>query len=143
MSESEKSRYIQPTQESGRAFIMRGVKGPVVMLNLLRFRKVADYSAYPDLAPATPISGEQAYRLYMKHTLPYLREAGGEVLFRGEGGSCLIGPPDEYWDLALLVRHRSVEAFLSFASNDGYLAGAGHRTAALEDSRLLPLVEGS
>jgi hypothetical protein len=30
---------------------------------------------------------------------------------------------------------------VGFASDPEYLAGVGHRTAALEDSRLLPLVE--
>lgn len=49
--------YLEPTQESGRDFVMRGIAGPVVMLNLLRFRAVADYSATPELAPAAPISG--------------------------------------------------------------------------------------
>jgi hypothetical protein len=38
------------------------------------------------------------------------------------------------------VRQSSVQSFLAFASNQGYLSGMGHRTAALEDSRLLPLV---
>jgi len=42
----------------------------------------------------------------------------------------------------MLVRQRSVSSFIAFASNPGYLAGIGHRVAALEDSRLLPLVEG-
>jgi hypothetical protein len=32
-------------------------------------------------------------------------------------------------------------SFLAFASDQSYLLGMGHRTAALEDSRLLPLVE--
>ncbi len=41
----------------------------------------------------------------------------------------------------MLVRQRDVAAFLAFASNAEYLAGTGHRTAALEDSRLLPLSE--
>jgi hypothetical protein len=41
----------------------------------------------------------------------------------------------------MLVRQSSIASFLAFASNDGYLAGIGHRTAALEDSRLLPLIE--
>lgn len=36
---------------------------------------------------------------------------------------------------------RGVTSFLSFASNEGYLAGLGHRTAGVEDSRLLPLSE--
>jgi hypothetical protein len=73
--------------------------------------------------------------------MPFLREAGGELLFLGNGGNFLIGPPDERWDLAMLVRHRDVDTFLAFASNEEYLAWLGHRTAALEDSRLLPLFE--
>ncbi|MEN3350409.1 MAG: hypothetical protein V7632_4044 [Bradyrhizobium sp.] len=32
-------------------------------------------------------------------------------------------------------------AFLAFAVAEAYLAGIGHRTAALSDSRLRPLVE--
>ena len=40
----------------------------------------------------------------------------------------------------MLVRQRSVQNFMAFASNPEYMRGMGHRTAALEDSRLLPLV---
>jgi hypothetical protein len=60
----------------------------------------------------------------------------------GEGGRFLIGP-DEHWDMAMLVRQQSVASFMAFAANDAYLAGIGHRTAAIEDSRLLPLVEAA
>jgi hypothetical protein len=121
---------------------MSGITGSVVMLNLMRFRAVADYSANPSLAPAdAPISGEAAYRLYMKHTLPFLEASGGEVLFYGKSGAFLIGPSDERWDAAMLVRQSSVSSFLAFASNQDYLSGIGHRVAALEDSRLLPLVQ--
>lgn len=132
--------YLDPTQESGRAFFTRGISGPVVMLNLLRFRSMADYSATPEIAPASPITGEAAYRLYMEHTLPHLKASGGEVLFFGQGGEFLIGPSHERWDAAMLVRQASVASFLEFASNQDYLSGIGHRLAALEDSRLLPLV---
>jgi hypothetical protein len=41
----------------------------------------------------------------------------------------------------MMVRQTSVESFLAFASHKAYLAGMGHRTAALEDWRLLPLSE--
>jgi len=113
------------------------------MLNLLRFRPTADYSATPALAPNSPISGEAAYRLYMEHTLPYLQASGGEVVFYGRGGEFLIGPTNERWDAVILVRQSSVASFMAFASNQDYLSGIGHRTAALEDSRLLPLVDAS
>jgi virulence-associated protein VagC len=133
--------FLEPTQEAGRALMMRRIAGPVAMLNLLRFRGVADYSATPRLASARPISGRAAFQLYIEHTLPHLRASGGELMFLGEGGTLLIGPADERWDMAMLVRQHSVEAFMTFASNAAYLAGMGHRTAAVEDSRLLPLAD--
>jgi uncharacterized protein (DUF1330 family) len=132
--------YIEPTQQAGRHFIEQGHPGAVVMLNLLRFRSVADYAAHPHLAPHAPISGAEAYDRYMAHTQPYLQNSGGEILFFGDGGPVLIGPQNERWDRVLLIRQSSVAAFLAFAQNTAYLAGIGHRTAALEDSRLLPML---
>ena len=141
MSEGNQ-RFLEPIQESGRAFLLRNISGSVVMLNLLRFRDRADYSATPHLAPPEPISGSAAYQLYIEHTLPHLRQAGGELIFQGQGGNFLIGPANECWDAVMLVRQRSVRDFIAFASNPDYLAGMGHRVAALEDSRLHPLIEG-
>jgi uncharacterized protein (DUF1330 family) len=109
------------------------------MLNLIRFREVADYSDYPDLAPEEPISGQEAYAIYSSDTLPLLAEAGGEVFFVGTAGPLLIGPEDAQWDRVLLLQYPYLAAFLSMAQSPGYAAGAGHRTAALEDSRLLPI----
>ena len=134
-------RFLEPTQESGAALFSRGISGEVVMLNLLRLRDVADYSANPELAPRGSISGREAYQKYIEHTLPILRKTGGDLVFLGEGGQYLIGPQEERWDFVMLVRQASLADFMAFASNEAYLAGIGHRTAALEDSRLLPLVE--
>ena len=134
-------RYIEATQEAGIALFSRKISGEVIMLNLLRFHKVADYTKNPDLAPSEPVSGREAYQKYIDHTLPFLKESGGSIAFIGEGGKYLIGPRDEQWDMAILIRQKSVSDFVAFASNQEYLAGIGHRTAALEDSRLLPLVE--
>ncbi|HEY4112595.1 MAG TPA: hypothetical protein VGM17_00915 [Rhizomicrobium sp.] len=142
MSEkTPETHHLEPTMESGRAFVMRGLQGPVVMLNLLRFRALADYRSAPHLMPPSPISGAEAFRKYIDHTLPFLKQSGGELLFLGDGGDFLIGPPGERWDMAMLARQRSADSFVAFNSNPEYLAGLAHRTAALEDSRLLPLVE--
>ena len=133
--------YLAPTQELGRRFVMRGLTGNVIMLNLIRLRTVADYSDFPDLAPENPISGRAAYDLYIEHTLPYLEKSGGRLDFLAEGGSWLIGPEDERWDLALLVRQKDMETFFAFEQDPDYMKILGHRTAAVEDSRLLPLAE--
>ena len=134
-------RHLAPTQQAGSDFIMRGLEGEVVMLNLLRLRDLADYSANPELAPATPISGAEAFNRYIRHTRPFLRDSGGELMFLGRGTSWLIGPESERWDLVMLVRQRSAQSFMAFAQHEAYLAGIGHRTAAVEDSRMLPLSE--
>ena len=133
--------YFEPTEDAGRALFARGIAGEVVMLNLLRFRDVADYSGSPELAPPEPISGANAYERYIEHTLPFLRASGGDLVFMGEGGNFFIGPPNERWDAVLLVRQKSLADFVAFSQDAGYMAGIGHRTAAIEDSRLLPLVE--
>lgn len=58
-------------------------------------------------------------------------------VLEGLGGPWLVGLEGETWDRSLLVRYPSAEAFLSLASDAEYLIGAGHRVAALADSRLL------
>lgn len=131
--------FLTPTMEAGRDFVMRGIAGNVVMLNLLRLRDTADYSETPHLAPDAAISGREAYDRYIAHTLPFLEASGGTLDLMAEGGSFLIGPQDARWDLVMLVRHKDVPTFLAFETDTAYLAGIGHRTAAIEDSRLLPL----
>ena len=53
--------YLDPSDINARRLFQRGIAGPVSMLNLLRFRDVADYSALPELAPPAPVSGLAAY----------------------------------------------------------------------------------
>jgi uncharacterized protein (DUF1330 family) len=131
--------FINPTEAAGRTLVMRGLDKPVTMLNLLRFRAVADYAAAPSFAPSTPISGAAAFQIYVDHTMPFLKESGGELLYMGRGGPWFIGPEAERWDLAMLVRQSSIASFIAFASSQAYAEGLAHRTAAIEDSRLLPM----
>jgi uncharacterized protein (DUF1330 family) len=136
---AENDMYIDVTPESGHRFFASDVQGELVMLNLLRLREWADYRKHPSLAPSSPVSGMDALNRYISHSLPLLRAAGGELLFVGKGSHFLIGPFDERWDIAMLVKQKSKESLLTMASDPEYLAGIGHRTAAVEDSRLLPL----
>ncbi len=136
-----KQRYIEPTQESGAELFSRKIEGEMMMLNMLRFREVADYSENLELAPEKAISGKEAYQRYMAHTAPFLKQSGGELAFTGTAGKYLIGPEEQHWDLVMIVKQRSLADFMEFASNEDYRTGMGHRTAALEDSRLLPMIE--
>lgn len=57
----------------------------------------------------------------MVHTLRFLKQSGGELLFMGDGGPYLIGPEEEHWDRAMLVRQSSVAEFVRFATNEPIL----------------------
>lgn len=41
----------------------------------------------------------------------------------------------------MLIRQSNAQSFLTFSSHQDYLAGIGHRTAAIADLRLLPMTE--
>ena len=135
------STYIDARPEDGKAFYLQYKDaGPITMLNMLRFKTQADYTDLADLQPDQPISGTSAYQTYLDKTLPYLHHVGSEIVYFGSATRYLIGPSDENWDAILLVKHQSVAKFMELANDPGYLKFAGHRTAALDDSRLLPSV---
>lgn len=132
-------KHINAQPEAGKQFYQDyHDKGTIVMLNLLKFKSKADYTDLDHIKPSQEISGEEAYQLYMKNTLPELEKAGSRIIYYGKSNAFLIGPESETWDAVLVVEHESVLKFMAFAQNEDYLKNAGHRTAALEDSRLLP-----
>lgn len=143
MPHSPAMGHTELDRDAAHAFFGDPPTGPVVMLNLLRFNEVADYTGHPELAPSEPISGRKAYGVYSERTIPLLEAAGAAVELLAEASVSLIGPADEHWDTALLVRYPSAQAFRDMTSSPEYLAGYGHRAAALADSRLIPLVPRS
>ena len=109
---------------------------PIVMLNLLRFSPQAHYR---DGVPRG--SGREAYARYAEVALRKVREVGGTPIFLGAVQAGLICPDDECWDDVLLVRYPSSDAFISMLAMPDYLEATRHRTAALDDARLIATVE--
>ncbi|MBU2997584.1 DUF1330 domain-containing protein [Cellulophaga baltica] len=136
------NKHIDANPESGKKFYQDfHNKGKIVMLNLLKFRQKADYTNLGQIKPDNEVSGKEAYKLYMKNTLPELKKVGSRIIYYGKSNGFLIGPESEKWDAILIVEHESVLKFMEFAKNKNYLQNVGHRTAGLEDSRLLPSTE--
>ena len=126
---------IDPTPASFKALFATVPPGrPVVMLNLLRFRDVADDGANADAPSRT---GREAYEAYAHHATRHVQAVGGRVLWRGHAVHALIAPEGEAWDEVLLVEYPSVEAFIGMVRSPQYQAFTHHRTAALADSRLI------
>lgn len=135
-------KFIEASDKAGGEFYLNfKKKGKVMMLNLLKFKSQADYTGFESLQPKEQISGEQAYELYTESIKEELRKRNSRILFYARSYSFLIGPEHEKWDAILLMEHESAETFIEFSKSKVYLNNLGHRTAALEDSRLLPSSE--
>jgi uncharacterized protein (DUF1330 family) len=126
---------VEPTAAQMQRLLQEiGQPGPVVMINLLRYRERADY---PSGFEATPCSGREAYQRYGAVAMAKVAEVGGKILWMGAVKASVIAPEGEEWDDAILVQYPSRAAFVEMVSRPDYRAAAPHRTAALADSRLL------
>ena len=128
---------VMPDEAAFRAFAAAADgadDGPVVMINLLRYRERADY---PSDFDAEPCSGREAYVRYSAVAARTIQKTGGQVRWAGEVVASVIAPSGETWDDAVLVEYPSRRAFLEMLALPEYQAGVPHRTAALEDSRLI------
>lgn len=134
-------RTIEPSPERIQEFLVAAEgTSPITMLNLLRYREQADYAGHPD---ETPCSGREAYRRYAEGVVACLASVGGTIAFAGGALATVIAPDDERWDDVLLVQYPSAQALFTMISSDAYRAIGHHRSAALEDSRLVALSPGA
>lgn len=129
------AEHERPFYESAKE-ILAGVREdtPIVMINLLRYR---EHAAYPAGSDAERCSGRDAYRRYGQVSIGLITAVGGRVIWQGSPKAVLVGAPGEQWHKALLVSYPSKQAFIDMVSSPDYQAITVHRTAALEDSRLI------
>ncbi|MGR8919012.1 MAG: DUF1330 domain-containing protein [Gammaproteobacteria bacterium] len=133
--------YIEPEAEQVRQFVLQFPDDePVTMLNLLCYRDQAHYLAD---AGETTCTGREAYRRYAAAVMPWLEAVGARIAFSGAASAGVIGPADEHWHDVLLVEYPNKQAFVTMTTSAEYRAIAHHRSAALADSRLVPLAAGA
>lgn len=128
-------RSIDPTADQVRALRDCDGIGPIVMLNLLKFRVQAHYD------DGEAVSGLTAYARY-EHA--FMVEVGAisqaEVLYKGAVEQVFIGmagTPETDWDMALIVRYPSRQHFLAMMAAPAYRDALRHRYAALARTVLL------
>ncbi|MEZ4301850.1 MAG: hypothetical protein R3B70_43350 [Polyangiaceae bacterium] len=134
--------YLQPTQDSINATIQRLPKeGGFVMLNLFRLRDEPDYTQFPQLKPETPTTSRALFLKYIAEMDTFLDRYGIRRVFLGSGGSLLIGPEAEHWDIVQLVRYPSMQAFVGLSSDKDVEAHVPLRAVSVEDSRVMAMLE--
>jgi uncharacterized protein (DUF1330 family) len=110
---------VDPTGQDLKHFLADDPGGPVVMLNLLRFKE----------------DGRAGYEEYARRIQPFLENIGASVLFV-DLSTVLVAPEDHDWDAILIVRYPSRQAFSSMVADPNYQEITGLRTEALEEAVL-------
>lgn len=125
---------IAPTKEQFFTLKNWPDEGPVVMLNLLKFRDQAQYE--PGVEEAS-CSGKEAYGRYSEGFAHLVPQTRAEVLVKAKADQVVIGADDEEWDEVIFVRYPSRKHFIDMQFIPEYQALLYHRTAGLERTRLI------
>ncbi|MGB3721509.1 MAG: hypothetical protein WA979_01665, partial [Pacificimonas sp.] len=114
--------------------------GPIVMVNMLKFR---DRAHYPDdFEGDADVSGEEAYARYQHvFTVTVAETSKADILYSGPVQQVFIGEEGTAatdWDKMLIVHYPAKEDFLAMMANEQYREeGLVHRYAGLERTVLL------
>jgi uncharacterized protein (DUF1330 family) len=127
---------VNPSAAQLRAIAESGPEGPIVMVNLLKYRGEAAYSSERAEAKER-LSGQEAYRHYGATAIKCVSELGGRIVWGGAQSLVFMGGPEQEWDEVICVRYPSREAFLGMIARPEYLAATYHRDAGLERTALL------
>ncbi len=112
---------IDPRGKDLKRYLAEDLGGPVVMLNLLRFRD----------------GGRDSYATYTQAlSTTFLARYGGEVLYIGDGSTALVADDGQSWDAVLLVRYPSRAAFTRMVADPEYQQVTHLRTEALTEAVL-------
>jgi uncharacterized protein (DUF1330 family) len=128
---------IVPTPKQIQAMAETGPEGPMVMVNLLKYRAKAAYADGHKEA-AEGLSGRAAYQRYGMVAMQHVMKRGGSVVWGGPQKFVMVGEEaGNDWDDIVCVRYPSREAFLAMTQDPDYLAAHYHREAGLERTVLI------
>jgi uncharacterized protein (DUF1330 family) len=99
----------------------RAGDGPVVMLNLLKFKP----------------GGEQRYlEGYASVAVPMIERLGGRIVYAGRLAESAHGDDAPEWDLLVLVEYPNRQAFIDMVNDPAYRKAHVHRSGAVDRALL-------
>jgi len=105
-----------------------GPEGPIVMVNLLKFK---DKAAYRD-GRETNLTGRQAYDIYSRAVTQLIQEFGGRIFFTADVTALAVGLVEDLWDEVALAEYPDRAAMAAMTSSKAWRDIAAHREAGLE-----------
>lgn len=117
---------IKPNAQAFQQLATAPDDGPVVMLNLLKYKERAD---------SGDVSGRESYMRYGREVKPMVEALGGRFLWQGKAEQLLIGEED--WDTVALVEYPSRKAFIEMAMSQQMNNIHHHREGGLDRTVLI------
>ena len=124
---------IRPNKEQFIELMDAPDEGPVVMLNLLKFKAQADGRERQ--------RRERVQQVRRRRGADGREARGGKVLWMGRADQTLIGDPTEDWDSVALVQYPSRKAFVEMMTTPEYEQAHEHRESGLERTVLIACTE--
>jgi len=117
---------VVPQPEQVKEFL--SVEGPVMMVNLLRFR---EYALYPD-GSDRELSGRDAYERYAKRMRELVEAEGGRFVFGADALGLLLGEVEDTWHSVGIVEYPDSKTLVRISASPKFQEIEGHRLAGLE-----------
>jgi uncharacterized protein (DUF1330 family) len=133
--------FIDPSPANFQAFKDLPRDEPIHMLNLLRYREIAEYPPGHE-HHGKGWSGRRAYEEYGATSGPVFRRVGGAIVWRGAFQTMVTGPEDREWHDGFVAHYPDAGAFFAMIKDPDYAHAVINRTAALADSRLIRFKPG-
>jgi uncharacterized protein (DUF1330 family) len=124
---------VYPTREKLMELAGSQDTSPIVMLNLLKFREVAEYKDGRD----EKISGREAYMRYGAAMRSIVAKGGGRMLISADLKDVVMGEVSDLWDVVALVEYPSAAGFFAIAASPEVMEIGVHREAGLAGQLLI------
>ena len=118
---------VTANKEQVKGFFEPGAKGPIYMLNMLKFKEKAEYADGRE----TDLSGAEAYALYGAEVSKILVKLGGGGMFNARVERLMLGEVEELWDAVAIAMYPSRQAMIDMIQSAEYQAIHHHRDAGL------------
>lgn len=124
---------VYPTREKLMELAGSQDKTPIIMLNLLKFRKIAEYKD----GRADKISGREAYMRYGEKMQKLVEAKGGRFHISASLESVVIGEVEDLWDVVAMMEYPSAADFVAIATSPEVMEIGVHREAGLAGQLLI------
>jgi uncharacterized protein (DUF1330 family) len=122
------SSAVTPSADQASALAQLPKDVPIVMVNLLAFKRPG---------------GAASYARYAADVQAHLERVKGRALYVGEQRQMVIGGDARaWWDSIIVVEYPSIDTFFAMVSDPDYQAIHGHRESGLERAELIATTHG-